>query len=150
MTVNRYWSRLERQARGAPATAIHGIPSLLAPVEDECEENKDRLVHRERRLSSMIALRASANASDVRLGRKLHFEYSKLKVKGKLRSQTVRYAPIQQHESAATTSVAMSSRKDLHVSSSIPAAIGGKRQGSQADPESDVRQRQRRMGSRAE
>ena len=55
-----------------------------------------------------------------------------------------------QHESAAAASVATSSRKNEHVSSSIPATIGGKRQGSQADPERDVCKRQRRMGSPAE
>ena len=41
-------------------------------------------------------------------------------------------------------------RTDLHVSSSIPATIGGKRQGSPADPGRDVQKIQRRRGSPAE
>ena len=152
MSVNRYRTRLERQARGAPVAAINGVPILIAQGENDCEEDNEfiRWVHRARRLSSMMALRASANAADVRLERKLRFEYAKLKAKGRLRSQTVRYAPLQQHESAAATSVATNSRRDLHVSSSIPATIGGKRQGSPADPERDVQKRQRRRGSPAE
>ena len=55
---------------------INGIPILIAPGENDCKENNEfiRWVHRARRLSSMIALRASANAADVRLERKLRFE----------------------------------------------------------------------------
>ena len=98
-------------------------------------------MHRARRLSSMMALRASANAAEVCLERKLRFKYTNLKAKGKLQSQIVRYVPAMQHESAAAASVATSSRTDSHVSSSIPAIIGGKRQGSQTDPERDVRKR---------
>ena len=86
-----------------------------------------------------MALRASANAADILLDRKIRFEYAKLKAKGKLRSQTVRYAPVERHESAAATLVATSSRRDLHVSPSTPTAISGKRSGSPADPERDVR-----------
>ena len=70
---------------------------------------------RARRLSIMMALRASVNAADVRLKSKLRFRYAKLKAKGKLQSQTVRYVPVVQHESTEATSVATSSRKDLHV-----------------------------------
>ena len=97
-----------------------------------------------------MTIRASANAADFCLERKLRLEYAKLKAKGKLRSQIVRYAPVMQHESAAATSVATSSRRYLHVSSSIPSTIGGKRSGSPTDPERDVRKRQRRMASPAE
>ena len=102
MSANRNRSRLERQAWDAPVIAIHGIPILLAPGEDEGEDNIEfiRWVHRARRLSSMMALRASENAVDIRLERKLRFEYAKLKAKGRLRSQTVRYAPALQHKSA--------------------------------------------------
>ena len=41
MAVNRYRSRLERQARSAPVVAIYGIPILLASGEDECEEDNE-------------------------------------------------------------------------------------------------------------
>ena len=39
MSINRYRPRLERQARGAPIVAIHCIPFLLAPSDNECEED---------------------------------------------------------------------------------------------------------------
>ena len=69
MSVNRYRIRLERQARGAPVAAIDGIHILIANGENDCEEDNEfiRCVHRARYLSSMMALRASANAADVRL-----------------------------------------------------------------------------------
>ena len=95
MSVNRYRTQLERQVRRAFVAAINGISILIAQGENDCDDNKKfiRWVHRARRLSSMMALRASANAADVRLERKLRFKYAKLKAKGRLRSQTVRYAP---------------------------------------------------------
>ena len=95
MSVNRYRTRSERQARGAPVTAINGIPILIAQGENDCEEDNEFIRYRARHLSSMMALRASANAADVC---KLRFEYAKLKAKGKLRSQIVRYAPVMQHK----------------------------------------------------
>ena len=63
MSVNRYRDRLERQARGEPVAAINSIPILIAHGENDCEEDNEfiRWVHRARRLSSMMALRASAN-----------------------------------------------------------------------------------------
>ena len=69
MTVDRYMSRLDRQARGSPFTAIQDVSILLAPGEDEYEEDNEfiRWVYRARHLSSMMALRASANVADVRL-----------------------------------------------------------------------------------
>ena len=51
-----------------------------------------------------MALHARAIVADVRLERKLCFEYAKLKAKSNLRSQIVRYAPVLQHESAEATS----------------------------------------------
>ena len=38
MTLNRYKSRLDRQARGAPVVAIKGVLIILSTGEDECEE----------------------------------------------------------------------------------------------------------------
>uniref|UniRef100_M4BA84 Uncharacterized protein n=1 Tax=Hyaloperonospora arabidopsidis (strain Emoy2) TaxID=559515 RepID=M4BA84_HYAAE len=50
-----------------------------------------RCVHRTRRLSSMYALRASVSVADVRLERKLRYDYAKFKTRGQLCNRT-RYA----------------------------------------------------------
>ena len=109
-----------------------------------------RWVHRARHLSSMMALRASANTTDARLERQFCYEYEKLKDKGRLRRKPVRYAPASQREGAEAASLAISSRQDLYVSSPTPATTGGKRQASHSDAEHDVRNCQRRTGSLAD
>ena len=48
-------------------------------------------MHRTRRLSSKYALRAIANVADVRLERKLRYDYAELKARVQLRNRT-RYA----------------------------------------------------------
>ena len=83
------------QARGAPVPPIKGVPILLSAGETEDEEDNDfiRWVHRTHRLSSMYALRASVSVADVRLKRKLQYDYAKLKARGQLRNRT-RYASL--------------------------------------------------------
>ena len=126
-------------------------PFLIAPSETDCDKDDVLIgwVHRARRLSSMMAFRTSVNAADVRLTRKLRFKYANLRAKGRLRSQTVRYAPLMQHESAEATSVSTRSHQVLDVIWSIPTTSGGKRPGSHSEPERDVRKRPRRMVSPA-
>ena len=148
-TQSLYKARLAKQARGAPVPTLKGIPILLFANETESEEDNDFIhwVHRVRRLSSMWALRASASAADVRLERKLRYEYAKLKARGQVRSTRSRYA---QHLSASATPVAASPHQDLDVDSSVPTITGGKRSGSQVDPDRGVRKCQPRTGNPAD
>ena len=94
MSVNRYRSRLERQARGAPVVAINGTPILFVLKNEDEEDNE--FINRALRPSSMISFHASANAADARLERKLRYKYAKLTDKGKVRTTQVRYASIEQ------------------------------------------------------
>ena len=77
------------QARGAPVPPIKVIPILLFAGEttDEEDDALVRCVYRTRRLSSMCALRSSANVADVRLERKLRYDYAKLKARGQFRNR---------------------------------------------------------------
>ena len=63
-------------------------PVVLYPDESEAEDDSTftRWAHRARRLPSMIALRCSASKADVRLERKLRYEFAKLRAKDQLRS----------------------------------------------------------------
>ena len=72
------------QARGAPVPPIKGVPILLFAGETADEEDNDfiRWVHRTCRLSSMYALRSSVSVADVRLERKLRYDYAKLTARG--------------------------------------------------------------------
>uniref|UniRef100_M4C6P9 Uncharacterized protein n=1 Tax=Hyaloperonospora arabidopsidis (strain Emoy2) TaxID=559515 RepID=M4C6P9_HYAAE len=89
-TQSQYKARLEMQARGAPVPPIMGIPILVFAGETTDEEADAfvRWVHRTRRRSSMYVLRASVSVADVRLERKLRYDYAKLKARGQWRNRT--------------------------------------------------------------
>ena len=102
-----------------------------------------RWVHKARRLRSTSALRASADKADVRLERKLRYDFAKLRAKGQLQVMFgTRYA-------AAVPMIA-----SPHWASVVdpPAALttGEKHKGPQVDPVRGVQKHPRHMGNLAE
>ena len=83
-TVREYQDRLNSYARRQSVPALKEVPIVLHPGEDIEEDDRMfiRWAHRARRLSSMDALRASAAVVNVRLERKLRFDFAKLKARG--------------------------------------------------------------------
>lgn len=96
----------------------------------------------------MIALRASFS-SYVRLERKICYNYTKLKAKGKLDTLPMRYAPVKQYVKASATTVATSLRRDTDLRSINPTTTGEKSQRSQDDPDRDNQILSRRTRSLA-
>ena len=92
-TQGQYKAHLESLARGISARPINLVPILLFAGELLEEEGNQfiRWVYYTRHLSSLPALLASADVADVRLERKLRYEYAKLKARVQLRTRT-RYA----------------------------------------------------------
>ena len=86
--IFEYQIKLMEQARCASVPMQRTIPVVLYPGESEAEDDSTfiRWAHRARRLPSMSALRSSATKAEVRLERKLRYEFVKLKAKGQLRS----------------------------------------------------------------
>ena len=99
-------------------------------------------MHGARHLSSSIhALRKNSSVTDIRLERKLRYDYAKLKARGQLRMRK-RYA-------SATHVATDPSQTDLQDPSSHT-TTGAKRTRSHYDPGRDAQKHQRRTGSLAE
>ena len=100
----------------------------------------------------MSALRSSASNVDVRLERKLCYEFDKVKEKGQLsllyRTQYAK--PVAGPTTTVSTVQTVAGHSVLVIEPYTPTPIGGKRVGVQADPQRDAQKRQRRMGNLAE
>ena len=100
----------------------------------------------------MSALRSSASKADVRLERKLRYEFAKLKAKCQIRSlYRTQYAkPVAGQTTTVSTVQTVAGHSVLTIEPYTPTPIGGKRVGVQADPQHDAQKRQRRTGNLAE
>ena len=154
ITREQYLARLRDQARGASVTSMREIPIVLFPNETsrENEHAFEKWVHRVRRLHNIDRLRASKDPGDVRLERKIRFDFAKLKAKGQLRSAFMpdnEGVPIER----VSTSVARTTMDRGYTRAAdpyMPTSMSGKRRLTQVDPELGAQKRQRRTGNLAE
>ena len=100
----------------------------------------------------MSSLRSSASKADVRLDRKLRYEFAKLKAKAQLRSlYRTQYAKtVAGPTTTASTLQKVAGHSVLMGEPFTPTPIGGKRVGVQADHQCDAQKRQRHTGNLAE
>ena len=141
-TISEYQIKLTEQESGASVLKQRTIPVVLYPGNSEAENDNTftRWSYRARRLPSMNALRASASKADVRLERKLRYEFAKLKAKGQLRSlYRTQYAkPVVGQTTTVSTVQAVAGHSVLVSEPCTPTPIGGKRVGMQVDPQRDA------------
>uniref|UniRef100_A0AAV1UTL3 Uncharacterized protein n=1 Tax=Peronospora matthiolae TaxID=2874970 RepID=A0AAV1UTL3_9STRA len=112
------------------------IPVVLFPGETEAGNDVvfTRWVHRYHHLPRLWNLQDSTSLANVRLERKLRFDFATQKAKGQLRSfYRTRYAAAATYPHSSVPAAA---------APSTPAPTGGKRYGS-TDPKDDVQKRQR-------
>ena len=97
-----------------------------------------------------MALRSSVSAADIRFERKRLYEYTNKKSKDNIRTAKMRYAPVEHHATASSTTVAKNLRRGADVSLSNATITGKKHQSEQDDPDWGARKLPRRMGNPAE
>ena len=149
--LDEYRQRLDRQAHGASIPSMRTVPIVLYPGEDENENDTffTTWLHRVRKLRSVFALRESGDLADIRLERKLYYEFSKLKAKVRLRSvYRSQYAGTPQARAYAATSAAGPSH-NMASDPITPTPSSVKRSASPTDLAADAQKRQRQMGNPA-
>uniref|UniRef100_A0AAV1UEL9 Uncharacterized protein n=1 Tax=Peronospora matthiolae TaxID=2874970 RepID=A0AAV1UEL9_9STRA len=142
-TQSQYKTRLDMQARGAPVPPIKGIPIPMFAGEKVSEEDDAfvRWVHHVRRLISLSKQRASVNVADVRLKRKLRYDYAKLKARSQF-SKRMRHA--------LATTIAASANQSVTNNPPTHTTSGGKRPRSRDDHDHDAQKHPKHKGSLAE
>uniref|UniRef100_M4C5H6 Uncharacterized protein n=1 Tax=Hyaloperonospora arabidopsidis (strain Emoy2) TaxID=559515 RepID=M4C5H6_HYAAE len=100
----------------------------------------------------MSALRSCASKADVRLERKLRYEFAKLKATGQVRLlYRTQYAkPVAGPTTTVSTVQTVAGHAVLVSEPYTPTIIGGKSVGVQADPQRNAQNRQRRTDNLAE
>uniref|UniRef100_M4C2D5 Uncharacterized protein n=1 Tax=Hyaloperonospora arabidopsidis (strain Emoy2) TaxID=559515 RepID=M4C2D5_HYAAE len=145
MTPSQYMARILDQGHGAPVPRIRVIPVLLDVGELASEVDNAFIcwVHKPRRLGSINSLRPSADKADVRLERKLRYDFAKLRAKGQMRAMfRTRYA-------AAVPITASPFRASVVDPPAAPITCK-KQEGLQVDPDRGAQKHPRHMGDIAE
>ena len=141
-TTSEYQIKLTEQARDASVPTQRTVPVVLYPGESGAEDDSTltRWAHRARRLPSMSALRSSASKADVRLERKLRYEFAKLKAEGQPRSlYRTQYAkPAAGPTTTVSTVQTVAGHSVLVSEPYTPTSIDGKCVGVRADLQRDA------------
>jgi len=166
-TPAEYGTRLADQARRASVPNMRTYPVVLLPGETAQEDDVlfRNWVERARQLPSLDALRASFSEVDVRLERRLLFEYAKVKTKRQAPSSSTRppgpvpHAPPSYgslHRGGSTAVTAPDQRLSSAADPVAPRPIVGKREatdysvaGSRSALDLGDQKRPRRLGSLA-
>nr|CCA27704.1 conserved hypothetical protein [Albugo laibachii Nc14] len=152
-TTQEYLARLDAQARGASVPSMRTIPIVLFLGETDVDEDEHfiRWVHRTHHLRDVRSLPASSDVADIRLERKLRYEFAKFRAKRHSRflkrHQSAELAHAGQPSSAMAAVAATGPCHTMDKDPSAPTSIGGKCPGSRVDPERYAGKRRRRRGN---
>ncbi|POM80193.1 Hypothetical protein PHPALM_2002 [Phytophthora palmivora] len=151
-TPSEYAQRLSDQSNNLSVPDMRRIPVVFRPGELSHEEDAQfqNWVEHSRKLSSLVALRASFSKQDVLLERRLRFRYAKRKVNDLLRSHRSRF-----HGATGSRDTPRSSSRTRSDTSSTRSSTGKREQtdesveGATAASGAPDQKRPRRQGSLA-